>query len=82
MEVVRTRSGWLYVAVVQDLFSRKVVGWSMAASTPAQLVCETLHMAIARHRPPPVLLVHSDEAVSTPASCTQGCCSATDWCAA
>lgn len=57
---VRTRSGWLYLAVVLDLFSRKVVGWAMAASMPAQLVCEALHMAIASRRPPPGLLVHSD----------------------
>lgn len=57
---VRTRSSWLYLAVVLDLFSRKVVGWAMAASLPAQLVCEALHMAIASRLPPPGLLVHSD----------------------
>ena len=57
---VRTRSGWLYLAVVLDLFSRKVVGWAMAPSMPAQLVCEALRMAIASRRPQPGLLVHSD----------------------
>ena len=57
---VRTRSGWLYLAVVLDLFSRKVVGWAMAPSMPAQLVCEALRMAITSRRPKPGLLVHSD----------------------
>jgi putative transposase len=57
---VRTDSGWLYLAVVLDLYSRKVVGWATSASMPAQLVCAALHMAIASRRPPPGLLVHSD----------------------
>ena len=57
---VRTRSGWLYLAVVLDLFSRKVVGWAMAPRMPAQLVCEALRMAITSRRPKPGLLVHSD----------------------
>lgn len=57
---VRTRSGWLYLAVVLDLFSRKVVGWAMAPSMPAQMVCDALHMAIASRHPQPGLLVHSD----------------------
>jgi hypothetical protein len=41
---VRTGAGWLYLAVVIDLFSRKVVGWAMAPSMPAKLVCDALHM--------------------------------------
>ena len=57
---VRTRSGWLFLAVVLDLFSRRVVGWSMAPSMPAQLVCAALGMAIASRQPLPGLLVHSD----------------------
>ena len=57
---VRTRSGWLYLAVVLDLFSRRVVGWAMAPSMPAQLVCAALGMAIASRQPIPGLLVHSD----------------------
>lgn len=44
---VCTRSGWLYLAVVLDLFSRRLAGWSMAPSMPAQLVCAALGMAIA-----------------------------------
>jgi len=43
---VRTRSGWLYLAAVMDLYSRKIVGWAMAPSMPAQLVCDALKMAI------------------------------------
>ncbi len=57
---VRTRSGWLYLAAVLDLFSRKVVGWAMASSMPAQLVCSALSMAITSRCPPAGLLVHSD----------------------
>ena len=58
---VRTGSGWLYLAIVLDLYARRVVGWSMAPSMPAQLVCDALTMAIRQRRPPPGLLVHSDQ---------------------
>lgn len=44
---IRTRSGWLYLAVVLDLYARKVVGWSMAPSMHAELVCTALQLAIA-----------------------------------
>ena len=57
---VRTHSGWLYLAAVLDLFSRKIVGWAMAPSMPAQLVCSALSMAIASRCPPAGLVVHSD----------------------
>ncbi len=57
---IRTRSGWLYLAVVMDLFSRKIVGWAMASSMPAELVCSALQMAIAHRQPPAGLIVHSD----------------------
>jgi putative transposase len=60
MTYIRTRSGWLYLAVVLDLFSRKIVGWAMAPSMPAELVCAALSMAIASRMPAPGLLVHSD----------------------
>jgi transposase InsO family protein len=43
---IRTRSGWLYLAVVLDLHSRKIVGWAMAAAMPADLVCAALQMAV------------------------------------
>ena len=57
---IRTGSGWLYLAIVLDLFSRKVVGWAMAPSMPAELVCTALHMAIQQRQPAPGLIVHSD----------------------
>lgn len=57
---IRTGTGWLYLAMVLDLFSRKVVGWAMAPSMPASLVCDALQMAIGQRRPAPGLIVHSD----------------------
>lgn len=57
---IRTDSGWLYLAAVLDLYSRRIVGWAMAPSMPAQLVCDALNMAISVRQPTPGLLVHSD----------------------
>jgi putative transposase len=56
-----TAEGWLYVAAVIDLFSRRVVGWSMQASMTAQLVTDALVMAIWRRGKPDALLHHSDQ---------------------
>lgn len=58
---VWTAEGWLYVAVVLDLFSRKVVGWSMSSEMTAQLVLDALMMAIWRRGKPIELLHHSDQ---------------------
>ncbi len=55
-----TAEGWLYVAAVLDLFSRRVVGWSMSATMTAQLVADALVMAIWRRGKPEALLHHSD----------------------
>jgi putative transposase len=55
-----TAEGWLYVAAVLDLFSRRVVGWSMSASMTAQFVTDALVMAIWRRGRPDALLHHSD----------------------
>ena len=55
-----TQEGWLYLAVVIDLFSRKVVGWSMGSRMKAQLVCDALNMAIWQRKPKAGLIVHSD----------------------
>ena len=55
-----TAEGWLYVAAVVDLFSRRVVGWSMSAAMTAQLVTDALMMAIWRRGKPDALLHHSD----------------------
>ena len=57
---VRTRSGWLYLAAVMDLYSRKIIGWDMAPTMPAQLVCSALQMAITQRSPAPGLILHSD----------------------
>jgi len=58
---VWTREGWLYVAAVLDLFSRRIVGWSMKARMTADLVTDALVMAIWRRRPDTDLLHHSDQ---------------------
>ena len=55
-----TQSGWLYLATVIDLFSRKVVGWSMAGHMRTSLVNEALQMAIWQRKPPKGLLWHTD----------------------
>jgi len=57
---VPTREGWLYLAVVEDLFSRMIVGWSMAETMESRLVVDALEMAISRRRPGAGLLAHSD----------------------
>ena len=56
-----TAEGWLYVAVVIDLFSRRVVGWSMSDTMTAQIVTAALMMAIWRRGKPDALLHHSDQ---------------------
>ncbi len=57
---IRTRSGWLYLAAVLDLHSRKIVGWAMAPGMPAALVCAALQMAIVQRNPAAGLVLHSD----------------------
>jgi putative transposase len=56
-----TAEGWLYVSAVIDLFSRRVVGWSMSAGMTAQLVADALLMAVWRRGKPNELLHHSDQ---------------------
>lgn len=56
-----TAQGWLYVAAVIDLFSRRVVGWSMSGTMTAQLITDALIMAIWRRGKPDALLHHSDQ---------------------
>lgn len=57
---VATLAGWLYLAVVLDLFSRRVVGWAMSHSKDRQLARNALAMAVANRQPPAGLLHHSD----------------------
>jgi putative transposase len=58
---LRTWEGWLYLAAVQDAFSRRIVGWAMADHMRSELVVDALEMAIARRRPDPGLVWHSDQ---------------------
>ena len=57
---IATDEGWLYLAVVLDLYSRRVVGWAMAERMTARLVCDALHMALWRRKRPTGVIVHSD----------------------
>jgi len=57
---IRTREGWLYLAVILDLFSRRVVGWSMSHEMATQLVIDAFTMATSRRRAPRGMIVHSD----------------------
>ena len=57
---IPTREGWLFLAVVEDLYSRKVVGWSMAATMESRLVVDALEMAVKRRLPDEGLIAHSD----------------------
>lgn len=58
---VPTRTGWLYVAVVLDLYSRRIVGWAMSARQTLTLVADAWWMAWQRRRPEPGLIHHSDQ---------------------
>lgn len=56
-----TQEGWLYLAAVMDLYSRKIVGFAMSNSPNADLVCRALQMAISVRQPPAGLMIHSDQ---------------------
>jgi putative transposase len=58
---LRTHEGWLYLAVVLDLYSRMVVGWSMKTTLARELVIDALLMAVWRRRPKQPVLIHSDQ---------------------
>ena len=58
---LRTWEGWLYLAAVQDAYSRRIVGWSMADHMRTELVLDALQMAVRRRRPSPGLIHHSDQ---------------------
>jgi len=58
---VKTHAGWLYLAVVLDVFSRAIVGWSMSRSLAAGLVDDALRMGLGRRRPQEGLVHHSDK---------------------
>lgn len=57
---IQTTEGWLYLVVMIDLYSRKIVGWSMSTNIDAQLVSDVLMMALWRRKFPQGVIVHSD----------------------
>lgn len=63
---IATRTGWLYLAVLLDLYSRKVIGWSMSERNNKELVLDALNMALERRRPQTRVLHHTDR------GCTYG----------
>ena len=58
---LRTWEGWLYLAAVQDVYSRRIVGWAMADHMRSEIVVDALEMALAQRRPAPGLIHHSDQ---------------------
>ena len=60
---IPTRQGWLYLAVLLDLYSRRVVGWAMSARPDSHLVLDALTMALLHRRPAPGLIHHSDQGI-------------------
>ena len=65
IKYVRTWQGWLYLAAVMDCYSRRIVEWSMRPDLESELVVDALEMAIARRRPKPGLVHHSDQGSQT-----------------
>ena len=57
---IKTYEGWLYLAVVIDLFSRRVIGWSMQSRMRMDLVLSALLMAVWRRKPKSKIIIHSD----------------------
>jgi transposase InsO family protein len=68
-----TREGWFYLAVLLDLFSRRVVGWAMSSRIDHELVCQALDMAIGRRSPAPGLICHSDRGSQYASEAYQRC---------
>jgi transposase InsO family protein len=60
---IKTMGGWLYLAVVMDLYSRKIVGWALARNMAVELVKSALAMAIGRRKPGDGLIHHSDRGI-------------------
>src|SRR5207253_6359051 len=60
---IETREGWLYLAAILDLYSRKIVGWAMSERIDTPLVLNALAMALLHRNPPAQLLLHSDRGV-------------------
>jgi len=63
LTAIPTRAGWLHLAVILDLCSRRVVGWAMSTAADRATVIQALRMALARRQPPPGLIHHTDQGV-------------------
>jgi len=61
LTAIATRVGWLYLAVLLDLYSRRVIGWAMSAKPDQQLALQALQMAMVHRRPAPGLIHHTDQ---------------------
>lgn len=68
---VGTRSGWLYLAIMLDLYSRKIVGWAMSEHNNTDLVQQALYMAVKRRKPRKGLMHHSDQGATYTAAAYQ-----------
>lgn len=60
MTYIATGEGWLYLAAIMDLYSRRIVGWSMSGGMSRKLALDALEMAVGRRHPAPSLIHHSD----------------------
>ena len=58
---IRTQEGWLYLAIIMDLFSRKIIGWSMKSTLAKEIVLDALLMAVWRRSPKQEVIIHSDQ---------------------
>jgi len=82
---LRTWEGWLYLAAVQDAYSRRIVGWAMTEHMRTELVADALQMAVQRRRPEPGLIHHSDQGSqggfnwSSQRFFEEGCDGQTEW---
>jgi transposase InsO family protein len=63
LSYIPTGEGWLYLAAIEDLATREIVGWGMADHLRAELACDALRTALQRRQPPPGLIHHSDRGV-------------------
>ena len=61
LTAIATRAGWLYLAVLLDLYSRRVIGWAMSATPDKQVAVAALQMALARRQPAPGVIHHTDQ---------------------
>ena len=70
MTYLKTGEGWMYLAIVMDLYSRRIVGWAISKRMTTGLICQAMVMAYNVRQPPKGLVFHSDRVRNTPASDT------------